>query len=167
MGKRKYREVKGWWLYTIKVPSINKYYIGVSKQQCWRRWNKSNYIGKSLEPYLSEWELMVKTVIQDNLTKEEALKKEDALIQELRLKDLCINSNRSGLIRVSDINAYQREHQKQYYENNKERILERKKQRYENDAEYREQQKKRNRQSRLKKRLEKQQNQLTLFDIAS
>lgn len=165
--KRKYPEVKGWWLYTIKVPSINKYYIGVSKQQCSQRWCKSNYKGKSLAPYLNEWDSMIKTVLVDNLTKEEALKKEDALIQELRFKNLCINERRSGLIEVSDINAYQREHQKQYYENNKERILERKKQRYQNDAEYRERILEQHKQYRLKKKLEKQQNQLTLFDLAS
>lgn len=39
-GKRKYPEVKGWWIYSIKIPSINKYYIGVSKQQCCQRWQK-------------------------------------------------------------------------------------------------------------------------------
>lgn len=128
MSNRKYPKVKGYWLYTIFIPSIQKYYVGVSKQQCWRRWNKSNYIGKSLEPYLDEFESMIKTVIKDNLTKEQALKKEDALIQELRLKNLCINERRSGLI-ANDINAYNRE----YYQNNtefRERQKELKKQRY-------------------------------------
>lgn len=152
-NKRKYPKVVGYWVYTIYIPSIAKYYVGVSKQQCSHRWIKSKYNGTVLEPYLDEFDSMIKTVVVDNLTKEEALKKEDALIQELN--DLCVNERRSGLI-ANDINAYHREcyknnqeHKKQYYENNKERILERAKQRY------------------LKKKLTKQVNQLTLFDLAS
>lgn len=117
---------------------------------------KKWYKGIVIEPYLDEWESMEKTVIKDNLTKEEALKKEDALIQELN--DLCINERRSGLI-TKDKNEYQKqyyedntEYYKQYYEDNKERIKEKRRQRYQ------------------RKKLEKQQQQqtqLTLFDEAS
>lgn len=169
MSNRKYPEVKGYWVYSIYVPSIAKYYVGISKsKECCQRWQKSRYIGIVLEQYLDEWDSMEKTVIQDNLTKEEALKKEDELIQALRLKDLCINSNRSGLIRVTDKNAYNREYYKnnseyrkrrkeyikQWQKDNKEKEKERKKQYYEDNKEKISKQR---RQRRLKKKLEKQQ----------
>ena len=106
MGRKKiYEEVKGYWVYSIKVPSINKYYIGVSKQQCVQRWRKSLYKNMALEPYLDEWDSMVKTVLVDNLTKEQAYQYEDNIIRALKMNDLCINEQRSGLI-ASDRNAY-------------------------------------------------------------
>lgn len=165
MAKRKYPEVKGWWVYSIQIPSINKYYIGVSgRKNCYQRWNKCNYKGMALEPYLDEWDSMIKTVLVDNLSsKAKALIYEDNIIRALSMNDLCINERRSGLICVSDINAYMREYRdnnteyrenekkyhkhynKQYYENNKVKIQE-------NQRQY-----------RLKKRLEKQQNQTSLF----
>lgn len=184
MSKRKYEDVKGYWLYSIKVPSVNKYYIGVSKQQCSQRWKKAKYKDCSLEPYLQEWDSMIKTVLVDNLTKEEALKYEDALIQSLQMNNLCINRQRSGLI-ASDKNAYHRELLKnnpeyrerekqlckQWYEKNKEKMREYdkqrnkseqrkeynreyKRQRYANDVEYRKKTKQRVKQRRLKKKLE-------------
>lgn len=172
-NKRKYPEVQGWWVYSIKIPSINKYYIGVSgRKECSQRWNKSSYKGMALEPYLNEWDSMEKTVLVDNLTKEQSYQYEDNIIRALKMNDLCINTNRSGLI-TDDINAYHKQHyendtefrerekerSKQWYENNKEKILEQqrqyKKQRYQNDAEYRERQKQRIKQYRLKKKLEK------------
>lgn len=153
MSKRKYPEVKGWWVYSIKVPSINKYYIGVSKQKCcYKRWQKAFYKEKSLKPYLSEWDSMIKTVLVDNLTKEEAYQYEGKIIDALSMNNLCINERRSGLIKVSDVNAYMRE----YREDNKEQYNEYHKQYYERNKEKINQQK---RQRRLKKKLEKQQNQ--------
>lgn len=201
MSNRKYPTVEGYWLYTIYVPSVAKYYVGVSKQPCNRRWRKTNYKGMALEPYLSEWQDMTKTIIVDNLTKEEAYQYEDNIIRALQMNDLCINERRSGLIEVSDKNAYQKELlknnieyrerqkqlRKQWYENNKEEVLERKKQyyednkesikekrrqRYQNDVELREKKKQRDKRYRednkekikeyqkqyyLKKKLEKQQ----------
>lgn len=133
---RKYPKVVGYWVYSIYVPSINKYYIGVSKTHCHKRWRKSGYKSGSLAPYLEEWDSLFKTVIQDNLTKEEALKKEDELIQELAKDGLCINTNRSGLI-TSDANVYMRELRKTNTEY-RERENQYHKQRYETDAEYRE-----------------------------
>lgn len=169
--KRKYPEVVGYWVYTIQVPSINKYYVGVSKTKCHKRWIKSLYKGKSLEPYLNEWDSMIKTVLIDGLTKEEAYQYEDNIIQALSMNDLCINKHRSGLIAVSDKNAYNRElkktnteyHEqckqlcKQWQKDNREKRNEYNKQRYANDAEYREKIKQRVKQSKLKKKLEKQQ----------
>lgn len=141
-NKRKYPKVSGYWVYSIQIPSINKYYIGVSKLQCCSRWQKTNYKDIALNPYLEEWDSMVKTVLVDNLTKEEALKYEDNIIRALKMNDLCINKLRSGLITVSDKNAYmkqyQKEYQKEYRENNKEKIQEQRRQR------------------RLKKKLQKQ-----------
>lgn len=130
--KRKYEEVKGYWVYTIKVPSINKYYVGVSKTKCHKRWIKFNYKGKSLEPYLNEWDSMIKTVLIDGLTKDEAYKYEGNIIQALSMNNLCINKQRSGLIEVSDKNAYH----KQYREDNKEKHKQLCKQWNENNKEY-------------------------------
>lgn len=170
---RKYEEVVGYWVYSIKVPSVNKYYIGISKQRISKRWQKSAYKGMALEPYLNEWDSMEKTVLVDNLTKEQAYKYEDNILRALKMNDLCINERRSGLIKVSDVNAYQREllknnteyHEnqkqlcKQWRENNKENHKQLKKQWYENNKEkILEQQ----RQRRLKKKLQKQQNSLPL-----
>lgn len=185
MARKKYEEVKGYWVYSISIPSVGKFYIGVSKLQCSQRWNKSTYKDNSLEPYLDEWENMVKTVIQDNLTKEEAYQLEDALIQALN--DLCINERRSGLI-TNDVNGYKRE----LYNNNTE-YREREKQRSkqwqldnpnyqkqyrENNPEYRERNNQRSKQWQKdnkekkreydkqryeKKKLEQQNQQLNLF----
>lgn len=176
-SKRKYEDVSNYWVYSIKVPSINKYYIGVSKLQCSQRWKKALYKDSSLEPYLNEWQDMIKTVLVDNLnTKKEALIMEDNIIQALKMNNLCINERRSGLIEVSDKNAYQRELLKnntEYRENQKEYKKQYHKQHYENDVEYREQKKQRvkqwyednkekrrkyMKQYRLKKKLEKQLN---------
>lgn len=118
--KRKYPEVKGYWVYSIQVPSVNKYYIGVSRRkECSQRWIKSKYESMVLAPYLEEWDSMTKTVLVDGLSKEQAYKYEDNIIQALKMNNLCINSNRSGLI-ADDINAYQREYIKQYRKNNTE-----------------------------------------------
>lgn len=136
---RKYPEVKGWWVYIIQVPSVGKFYIGVSgAKECSKRWFKKGYKSGSLAPYLEEWEDMNKNVIQDGLSKEEAYQLEDALIQCLSRYNLCINEQRSGLIRASDVNAYNREYKKQYYKNNteySERAKQRTKQWYENNKE--------------------------------
>lgn len=140
MSKRKYEEVKGYWVYSIKVPSINKYYIGISKRQCCERWQKKEYKGIALKPYLDEWDSMIKTVLVDNLTKEQAYQYEDNIIRALKMNDLCINKQRSGLIKVSDVNTYQRELIKnnvEYHERKKQQDKQYKKQQYENDIEYR------------------------------
>ena len=108
MGIRKYPEVKGYWVYSIKIVSINRYYIGISKRQCYERWRKKEYKGTAIEPYLEEWDSMEKTILVDNLSKEEALKYEDNIIQALSMNNLCINKKRSGLI-TDDKNAYEKE----------------------------------------------------------
>lgn len=176
MSKRKYPEVKGYWVYSIYVPSVNKYYIGVSRRkECNQRWKKGLYVGMSLEPYLDEWDSMIKTVLIDGLTKEESYQYEGKIIDALQMNDLCINKQRSGLIEVSNPNAYHKELLKnnpEYCNHKKQYTKQYQKQRYDNDVEYREREKQRNkqwrlnnkekvnqqaRQRRLKKKLEKQQ----------
>lgn len=142
MGKRRYPKVSGYWVYVIQIPSICKFYVGVSKRQCYQRWKKSEYKSCLLKEYISEWQDMNKNVIQDNLTREEALQLEDALIQVLSRYNLCINEQRSGLIKVSDVNAYNREKRKQHSE----KYNENRRQRNANDAEYRERNKQRSKQ---------------------
>jgi hypothetical protein len=181
MGKRKYPKIKeGYWVYSIKIPSVNKYYIGVSKRkECWQRWQKSAYKGTALENYFSEWQNMEKTVLIDGLTKQDAFIYEGKIIEALKMNDLCINSNRSGLIEVSDANVYMREYRedntelrenhkqlcKQWRENNKEKCQQYRENNREYQREYQKQYRLNNkekmreydRQRRLKKKLEKQQ----------
>lgn len=148
MSKRKYEDVKGYWVYSIQVPSIAKYYIGISKQQCSQRWKKSLYKSMALEPYLDEWDSMTKTVLVDNLTKEQAYQYEGKIIDALSMNNLCINQQRSGLIKVSDENAYHRELLKnntEYRERKKEQVKQWQK---DNKEQYKEYQK----QYRLKKK---------------
>lgn len=147
----KYEKVKGYWVYVIQVPSNGKFYVGVSKQQCCQRWNKTYYKTKSLAPYLNEWDSMTKTVLIDGLTKDEAYKYEGNIIQALSMNDICINSYRSGLI-ANDINAYYRK----YRENNPDYYKQWQK---DNREKWNEYQREYQRQQRLKKKLEQQQNQ--------
>lgn len=183
MSNRKYPKVQDYWVYSIYVQSVDKYYIGISKQQCSRRWQKVLYKKNSIEPYLDEWDSMIKTVIQDNLTKEEAVKLEDDLIVKYTQEGKCINERRSGWVKKNDVKAYEREHQRKYRENNRkelnkyhreyrtknrERRNKKARERYKTDEEFREKECKRQRERRAKKKLDKlQQNQLTLFDLAS
>lgn len=151
MGKRKYEEVKGYWVYSIKVPSINKYYIGISKRKkCCDRWIKTRYVGTALEQYFDEWQSMEKTVLVDNLNKQESFIYEDNIIRALSMNNLCINERRSGLIYASDKNGYERE----YREDNREKYNEYHRQ-WSKDN--REKKNKYQRKYRLKKKLEKQQ----------
>lgn len=166
--RRKYPKVNGWWVYTIYVPSIDSYYIGYSgRKECSERWLKNRYKNSSLEPFLSEWDNMVKTVIQDKLSKEEAVKLEDELIVKYTKEGKCINKFRSGWIEKNDKNAYAKERYKtndEFREKRKKKERERYHKNMENE-EYREKERKRSRERRAKKKLEKQQNQLTLFDL--
>jgi len=145
--KRKYPEVKGYWVYSIKIPSNGKFYIGVSKcKKCSQRWHKAGYVGTALEQYLDEWQDMIKTVLIDGLNKQDAFIYEGKIIDALKMNDLCINSNRSGLIEVSDANAYHRELLKnnlEYHEHHNQLQKQYHKQRYTNNPEYQEQAKQR------------------------
>lgn len=145
MSKRKYPIVIRWWVYSIYIPSIDSYYIGMSKRQCCERWVKNHYKTMSLNSYLDEWESMVKTVIRDGLTEKQAVKLEDKLITKYTKIGKCINQRRSGWIAKTNRNVYQKEQR----DNNRKEVN------------------RKQREYRAKKKLEQNQNQLTLFDLAS
>lgn len=115
--KRKYQKTTGYWVYAHVTPD-DKYYIGMSQMQPCYRWRKNSYKDNSLQPYIQKfgWENIKHIIIQDNLTKEDASKIEDALIQAAKENGNCVNQQRSGLIKVSDVNAYA----KQLYAENEE-----------------------------------------------
>ena len=170
--KKKYPKVEGYWVYSLYVPSIDSYYIGYSgRKECSERWLKNRYKRSSLEPYLDEWQDIIKTVIKDGLTKEQAVQLEDELIIEYTKESKCINSKRSGWIAKNDKNVYAIE----LYKTNEEFREKRKKRERERyhknmlNEEFREKERKRSRERRAKKKLEKQQQepQLTLFDLES
>lgn len=107
--KRKYPEVKGYWVYSIKIKSVGKYYIGVSGyKKCSQRFSKNKYETTVLNQYLDEWDSIEKIVLIDGLSKVDAYNYEDNIIRALKMNNLCINELRSGLI-TSDKNAYKRE----------------------------------------------------------
>lgn len=108
--KRKYQKTNGFYVYAHITPD-GLFYIGTSKRQPCERWKQGNYKGKSLEPYIQRfgWENIRHFIFTDGLTKEQAYQLEDLLIQEATDKGYCINKNRSGLIEVSDKNAYMRQ----------------------------------------------------------
>lgn len=169
--KRKYPKVVSYWVYSLYVPSIDSYYIGYSgRKECSERWLKNRYKRSSLEPYLDEWDNIVKTVIQDGLTKEQAVQLEDELIIKYRNENRCVNQYRSGWIEKNDKNVYAKE----FYKTNEELREKRKKRERERyhknmlNEEFREKERKRSRERRAKKKLKKQQQvQLTLFDLES
>lgn len=170
----KYEKVNNYWVYSIKIPSINKYYIGVSKLQCCQRWQKSRYQSGSLKEYLQEWQDMEKKVLIDGLNREQSYLYEGKIIEALSKNDLCINTNRSGLIQANDINAYHREfyqNNHEYHENQKQRCKQwrldnpeyYKQWQKDNKEKWNEYMKQYQKEYRLKKKLEQQNQQLNLF----
>lgn len=185
-NKRKYPKVVGYWVYSLYVPSIDSYYIGISKQQCSERWRKGRYKETTLEQYLDEWDNIVKTVIQDGLTKEQAVQLEDELVIKYRNENRCVNQYRSGWICKNDIIAYNREfrnnnrehcrnYYRQYREKNREELNKyqkeyQKKLREKNREEVNRKQRERYHKRKAKKKTlenQQEQEQLTLFDLES
>lgn len=111
---------KTYFVYEHWTPS-DEVYVGVTGQDLKERWKPSAYKGISLEPYINEfgWDNISHTVVDEFYTRDEALKKEDELIQYYREQGCCINSHRSGLIQASN----PKEYNKQRYQDNKEDIL--------------------------------------------
>ena len=72
-------------------------YIGVTCNVK-KRWRPARYKGCSLEPYIEQfgWDNIKHEVLYENLTLDEALKREDELICKARENGTCINANRSG-----------------------------------------------------------------------
>ena len=137
------------------------YYFGQTND-IKRRWsnNGERYKGTTLQPYIEKfgWDNIKHIVLFRDQTRENALWIEDFLITTAREDGVCINKQRSGL--VSKEEGYQQE----YYEENKDKILEQKKQYYEQNKDkrkdYLEQNKDKRleyqRQYRQRKKLEKQ-----------
>lgn len=76
----------------------------------------------ALEPYLDEWQDMVKTVLIDGLNKQDAFMYEGKIIDALSMNNLCLNERRSGLIRTNDRRSYYKELKKnntEYHEREK------------------------------------------------
>ena len=122
------------------------YYFGQT-QNVEKRWsnNGSLYKRTALQPYIEKygWENIQHIVLFKDQTKENALWIEDFLITTAREDGVCINKYRSGL--VSKKEGYKQRQSKQYYEENKQQILEQKQQYYEENKDkikqYREQNK--------------------------
>ena len=108
------------------------YYFGATNN-IKRRWrnNGVEYKGTALYPYIEKygWDNIKHIVLFKDQTKENALWIEDFLIETAREDGVCINKQRSGL--VSKEEGYQKNQSKQYYEQNKQQILDKKQQYYE------------------------------------
>ena len=101
------------------------YYFGAT-QNVERRWEGNGRLYKrtALQPYIEKfgWENIQHIVLFENQSKENALWIEDFLITTAQEDGVCINKQRSGL--VSKEEGYQQQISKQYYQKNKEQILE-------------------------------------------
>ena len=108
------------------------YYFGAT-QNVERRWsnNGAEYKRTALQPYIEKfgWDNIKHIVLFKDQTRENALWIEDFLIETAREDGVCINKQRSGL--VSKEEGYNKNQSKQYYETNKQQILEQKQQYYE------------------------------------
>lgn len=83
-------------------------YVGVTSQKLKRRWIPSGYKGKSLYQYIKKygWQSIQHEVIYTCDDRTEALAIEDEMICYWVEKGVCINKQRSGLIKVSDVKVY-------------------------------------------------------------
>ena len=119
------------------------YYFGQT-QNPERRWsrNGAEYKRTSLYPYIEKfgWDNIQHIVLFKDQTKENALWIENFLIETAREDGVCINKQRSGLISKEE--GYDKNQSKQYYEINKEQILEQRKQYQEQNKEQIREQKK-------------------------
>lgn len=105
-----YQTTTDYWVYAHITPD-GLFYIGTSQQQPCDRWRQSAYKETALYEYIQKygWENIKHFIFKDGLTREQAMQLEDLLIQEATEKGYCINKQRSGLIEVSDRNAYNRQ----------------------------------------------------------
>lgn len=110
-------KLNNYWIYTIYVPSVEKYYVGCSRQfPAYKRFSKDKYKTKSINKYLDEYETWQFNIVVDNLNKEEALQLEQKIIDFYRKNDKLINKNNSGYI-TKDIKAYKRAWRNNRYKN--------------------------------------------------
>ena len=98
-----------------------------------RRWSSNgiHYKETALYPYIEKfgWDNIQHIVLFRDQTRENALWIENFLIETAREDGVCINKQRSGL--VSKEEGYDQQKSKYYYEQNKDKILEKQKQYYE------------------------------------
>ena len=133
------------------------YYFGQS-QNVEKRWecNGIHYRDTSLQPYIEKfgWENIQHIVLFRDQTKEDALWIEDFLIETAQEDGVCINKNRSGL--VSKEEGYKQRKDKNYREQNREKIREQKREyREKNREKHNEQQREYQRKNREKIREQK------------
>ena len=118
-------------LYTVyqHVTPDDMYYYGQTND-IKRRWssNGAGYKTTSLYPYIEKfgWDNIKHIILFENQSKEDALKIEDSLIISGWEKGNCINKIRSGNIKNED--WYIKKLHKNYYNKNKDRILEQQRQ---------------------------------------
>ena len=109
------------------VTPDGKYYFGAT-ENVERRWsnNGAEYKRTALQPYIEKfgWDNIKHIVLFKDQTKENALWIEDFLIETAREDGVCINKQRSGLITKED------GYKQQYYQQNRDEILEQKQQYY-------------------------------------
>lgn len=103
------------------------YYFGQT-QNVEKRWRKNGSLYKetALQPYIEKfgWDNIKHIVLFKDQTRENALWIENFLIETAREDGVCINQRRSGL--VSKEEDYNKNQCKQYYEQNRDEILEQK-----------------------------------------
>lgn len=123
--KRKYQKVTGCWVYGVLTPDYQNVYFGFGSGECSDRWQPNSYKTTSLQPFIEQygWDNLIHIVIQDGLTKEQAIKIEDALIKQGTTDGWCINKQRSGGNRKQEWNKENPNYNKQYYIDHKEQML--------------------------------------------
>ena len=122
------------------------YYFGQTND-IKRRWrnNGAGYKGTALYPYIEKygWDNIKHIVLFKEQTRENALWIEGFLIETAREDGVCINKQRSG--NISKEEGYKQDYDRDYYEQNKDKIKEQSKQYREQNKdkirEYREQNK--------------------------
>lgn len=153
--------MKEYKLYTHHVIDADLYYVGVTSQILYDRFNNAGYRKTALGNYLNydipfQQNPNIETeIICDGLDKDTALDMEDILIEELKKNNKCINTNQSGLhsknrdeVYYKRLEEWIKNYRKKYYQNNREKILirvkkyseEHKEERKEYNREYRERQ---------------------------
>ena len=98
------------------------YYFGQT-QNVERRWRNNGvlYKGTALQPYIEKygWDNIQHIILFRDQTKEDALFIENFLIETAQEDGVCINQRRSGLI------SKEERYRQQYYQQNREKELER------------------------------------------
>ena len=127
------------------------YYFGQT-QNVERRWsnNGAEYKRTALQPYIEKfgWDNIKHIVLFRDQTKEDALWIENFLIETAREDGVCINQRRSGLI------SKEEGYRQQYYQQNREKELERNREYHQKNREKRLEQRRQRYQKNREKELE-------------